>query len=173
MTESAVKGGNTDEQGEGGQGDEQAVIEGDFQRSPIEPHNEGAVFLGMEFRKAQAHETGAEHGIDDQGDEERGAQGDDEGDGQKLHELAHDPRPEDHGEKGTEGGQGRGDHRPANFGRGDACRLDPAVPLLHVPVDVLDDDDGVVDQHPQGEDQAEEDDHVEGHAQGLDDDKGE
>ena len=47
--------------------------------------------------------------------------------------------------------------------------LDAALALLHVAVDVLDDDDGVVDQHAQRQDQAEQHHHVQRDAQRLED----
>ncbi len=121
---------------------------------------------------ADLEKSGADHRVDDQGDKQGGGQGDQQGDRQILHEFAHDPRPEEHREEGAEGGQRRADHRPADLGDGIAGGLHPPLPFLHVAVDVLDDDDGVVDQHPQGEDQAEENHHVQRDPQRLQDDEG-
>ena len=107
----------------------------------------------------------------DDGDDERTDQHDDDGLGQVAHELAHDAGPEEQRREGGDGRRGGG-----GDGAGDLLGpvdggADQVLPLLHVPVDVLDDDDGVVDQHPQRHDQPEEHDHVQRHPEGGDEDE--
>ena len=74
-----------------------------------------------------------------------------------------------HRKKRAQGSDGRTDDRPADLAGRLPRRLDPSLPLLHVAIDVLDNDDGVVDQHAERQDQAEQHNHVEGHAERLDD----
>mgnify|MGYP000744802435 CR=1 FL=1 len=77
-------------------------------------------------------------------------------------------------EERQERGDGREDGRRdggEDLSRPEDRRLPRGKPLLHVTVDVLDDDDRVVDQHAEHEDQREERDRVDGHAGGVHEDE--
>ena len=119
----------------------------------------------------ETQEHGAQSRNDDQSHEQRARQRDDQGRRHELHELAHLAGPKQQWSEGGQGGQRCGDDRHRNFTRGLLGGY-PAVPtLFDVSVDVLYDDDGVVHQHPQGQDQGEQDHHVKGGPGQLKDDE--
>ena len=114
----------------------------------------------------------AERRVDDHGHQQRGRQGDDDRLGQKAHELADDVRPEQQRDECRQGREGRSDHRPGYLAGAIDGRLDSPRAFLHVAVHVLDDDDGVVDQHAEHQYEAEQHDHVQRDAQGAQDGEG-
>ena len=99
---------------------------------------------------------------EDQRIDQRGGKGDDQGDRQVFHELANDAGPEEQRREGGDAGHGGGDHRPGHPMRGHREGLAFLHPLGHPAFGEFGDDDRVVDQHPDGEDQREEDDDVDG-----------
>ena len=118
------------------------------------------------------HKGCTECGVDEKPNQEGGGQRDDEGDGKVFHEFAHNARPKDHGGKRTQGGEGRGDDRYCYFVGACAGACVFVFAFLAVAVNVFDDDDGVVHQHPQGQDEAKEDDHIQGDVEGCQDEEG-
>ena len=105
-------------------------------------------------------EHGAERRRENECEEHRGRQGDDQRQRQELHELADDARPEQEGREGRDAGHGRGDDRAGHaVGR----KLEGGAlvhAFRHAPLGELGDDDGIVDEHADGKDQAEQHDHV-------------
>ncbi len=139
-----------------------AMFERGRQQSPVAVHK-----ATRPVRFLARDEDRAEHRIDDQRDQQRRQQRDDQRDGQVLHEPAHDARPEDHGGEG-------GTVVSVEVMTGQATSPAPLMAAwmrraaeLVVAVDVLDHDDGVVDHHADGHDQAEQHDHVQRVAQQL------
>ena len=132
--------------------------EGDQRQAPRKRHPGSPLSL-------QPQPPAAQHRNDDEGHEEGAGEGDDQGHGQVLHELAHGARPEQERTEGGQGRQRRGDDGQSHLARGLARGLCPVPALLDVAVGVLDDDDGVVHEHAEGEDQGEQDHHVHGHAE--------
>ena len=106
-------------------------------------------------------------------DDERGGERDADGDRQDRHEVADDAGPEEERHEGADRRQGRVEHRAADLAGADLRRLEGGLALLHVAVDVVDDDDRVVDQHADREHQREQHHHVERHARQLHDYEGE
>ena len=121
----------------------------------------------------QAQPAAAQHRDDHKGDEQGARQGHDQGRGQVLHELADGAGPEQQRTEGGQGRQCRGDDGQGHLPDRLARRRCPLPALLDVAVGVLDDDDGVVDQHAEGEDQREQDHHVHGHPEQPEEEKGE
>ncbi len=117
------------------------------------------------------HEKSRQSRINHHGHKKTRRQGHDEGDRQIFHEFSHDSRPENHGQKGHQRGDGRSDHRPGDFSRGPHGRLDSGHPLLHIPVDILNNDDGVINEHAQGQGQGKEHHHIQRNAQHVKHDK--
>ena len=86
-------------------------------------------------------------------------------DGQVAHELAGDPRPEHQWQKRRQGGgDGRGD-RPEHARCGRRVGVPRRHALRHLPVRVLGDHDGAVDQHAEAKQHPEHDHEVEGVAE--------
>ena len=97
--------------------------------------------------------TGGQHRIDHQRHKQRSTQGHNQGHGQVPHELAHNTRPEQHGRKSRQGGQGGRNHRPGHLvGCRSGC-LCAVFALLHMAVNIFDNDNAVVHQHPQRQNQ--------------------
>ena len=105
--------------------------------------------------------------IDHQGHEERGAQYDNQGKRQILHEFADESGPKgERNESGQGGGRRRNDGH-GDFARAQARRLVGAVAQRAESVDVLDNNDSVVDEHAQRQHEPEEDHEVEGYAHAV------
>ncbi len=102
----------------------------------------------------RSEEEGRGQGNDGQGDEERGQEGEGDGQAEGLGHLAGDARGEDHGEEDDDRRQGRGRDGHADLGGPGDDGLVGSLALLEMPVDVLDDDDGVVDEHADAQGQA-------------------
>ena len=115
------------------------------------------------------HEVTGKHRIDHQRHEQRRGERDDERQWQKAHELADCAGPEEHGHERRHRRGRRGYHGSAHFGRGQSGRLEATVALLPEAIDVLDNDDGIVDEHAQRDDQREENHEVERVAERLED----
>ena len=98
--------------------------------------------------------------VDDEGNEEARRQRHDERQRHVAHEPPDDARPQEHRRERRDGRRrGRRDGE-ADLAGAEPRRLPPAVALLAVAVDVLDDHDRVVDEHPERDDEAEQDDEV-------------
>ena len=106
---------------------------------------------------------------DHQRHEQRRTQRDDQGQRQVFHELADQSRPERQRHERRESGGGGGNDRRRHFTGGEAGRAHAVVAALAVAVDVLHHHDGVVHQHAQGQDQAEQHHHVQGESHQLHD----
>ena len=121
----------------------------------------------LEIDALLAAGQGTERRGDDQGDENRRAQDEEQGQRQIAHELAGDRVPEEERHEGRKGGQGAIDHRPehALAGGGEGGGLVQA--LGHFAVGVLHHHDAAVDQDAHRQDQAEHDHLVEGDAEPL------
>ncbi len=106
-----------------------------------------------------------------EGDDQRGGEGDADGDRQDRHEVADDAGPEEQRHESADRRQGRVEDRPADLPGADLGGLEGRFALLHVAVDVVDHDDRVVDQHADRQHQREQHHHVERHAGELHDDE--
>ena len=166
------------EEGEEYEGDDDALYHegdclaepgGEAAEAPVEPVEE-AVDPAEDarpggrplFQKHCAHRRAqCERGETGDGD------GDNDGDGELLVKLPRGPRQEGGGYKDGGHDEDDRDERAADLlHRLDGRLLRREATLLHVPLDVLDDDDGVVDHHAYGEHDAEEGQEVEGEAEG-------
>ncbi len=117
-------------------------------------------------------EERAQRRHEDQRHGERGGERGEQRDRQILHELADDAGPEHQRQEGGERGQRGGRDRHRHPGRGEAVGFALVQPLGHLAIGELGDDDGAVDQHADGEDQAEQHHHVDRHAGRGDQDEG-
>ena len=120
----------------------------------------------------RAEEEGRGQGNDGQGDEERGQEGEGDGQAEGLGHFAGDARGEDHGEEDGDRRQGRSRDGHADLGGPGDTGLVGSFAFLEMPVDVLDDDDGVVDEHADAQGQASERQQVEGVAGRVEGDEG-
>ncbi len=115
-----------------------------------------------------AHQDRGGHRQHQHGDDERADEHDHDRLGQIAHELAHHAGPEEERREGGDGrGGGCGDGARDLLGALDG-RGDEVFAFLDVTEDVLDQDDGVIYQHPKRHDQREEHDHVQRHAERAD-----
>ena len=125
--------------------------------------------LGRRVLAGQGLAGEAHHqpGCDDHGDEEREHHGRRGIDRDRRHVGTHQARDEQHRQKGRDHGQGGDDRRIADLGDGLDRGVHPASTVVHRPMpgDVLDHDDGVVDQDADREDQGEQADPVDRVAQ--------
>jgi hypothetical protein len=116
----------------------------------------------VEVQPQHADDMGRQHPVGlDQADGQR--QGDDEGDDE--HELADDARQQHQRQEGRDGGRHRRGHRRDHLAQGVDRRGEMVLAALDAIVDGLDHHHGVVDQHAQGDDDAEQHRDVEGVAQ--------
>ena len=142
----------------GGDGEPPAA-QGGAQHHVVEPGHRtetgfGRTRLGAGAAAVVLSAHGAQHGDEGDGHHERGQEAQGDGDGHVAEEGAGDPLDKDDGQKDRDRGQGRGHHRAADLGGAFDGRRRPAEPLLAFAVDGLEDDDGVVHQHPDPEGQA-------------------
>ncbi len=163
MAKSSITNDDRTQQNKRSHHDKDPMPQTEFQNRLIKVQN---ARLALDFKLffSQHHEMSAQGRVDHQGNKKRSRQGDNQGQGQKLHEFTHNSRPENHGEKGAQGRQGRADNRPAHFGGRHLRGLLRWFAMLHVAVNVFHHDNRIVDQHAQGQNQAEQHHHVEGHA---------
>ena len=129
---------------------------GAAERTPV------AVMLLVRRRAALPeahHQPRRQHHRDEEREQHRGR-----GIGRdRAHIGAHQARDEEHRQQRRDHRQGGDDGRVADLGHGLDRRLAVRAPVIHAPVagDVLDDDDGVVDQNADREDEREQADAVE------------
>src|SRR5690606_31782448 len=88
------------------------------------------LFLGL-------HELRSEHGVDDQGDKQGGAQNYGKGNGEDHHELPDCSRPEAQWEEGCQGGGRGGDDRPGDLSQTLFGGIYARHPLTHQGIYVL------------------------------------
>lgn len=110
--------------------------------------------VGQGLSREPDHQPGRDHHGDEEGEDHRRRGVDRD----RRHIGAHQPRNEQHGQQGRHHGQGRHDGGVADLRHRLDSRLRSAAAVAHPPVtgDVLDHDDGVVDQDADGEDQGEQ-----------------
>jgi hypothetical protein len=107
-------------------------------------------------------EGGAQHRREHHGHDERGDQRRRQRDRQILHVLADHARPEHQRQEHHDGDRERAGDRPGHGARRLAVGLEARHAFDHLAVGVFHQDDGAVDQHAGGQDQAEQHDHVDG-----------
>jgi len=129
------------------------VPEGELQDFAIRPDHEIFPRLFAGFFPAYLKKGSANHRVDNQRHEKGGRKHYDEGNGKELHEFAHNIGPEKHWTESTERGHSRGDYGPSYLPGGYFRRLHSGFTFLHVPVNVLYDNDSVIYQHPEGNNQ--------------------
>ena len=136
------------------------MIEGDrvaeHHRDPVDPAVEPGEEALLRRRPVLQHER-AHRRRQREGDEPREGDRDHDRDRELLVELPRRPRQERRRDEDRRHDEDDRDERGPDL----LHRLQRGLPrrqvvLLHVPLDVLDDDDGVVDDHPDGQDDAEE-----------------
>ena len=112
-------------------------------------------------------QQGAHCRTERQRQKERDGGGGGDRDGELAIELPRDAADERRRDEDGQQHQGDGDQRRSHLVHGDARGLQRAQALLQLALDVLDHDDGVVDDDADGQHQAEQRQHVEGEAEGL------
>ncbi len=98
----------THEEDEGNEYDGQAVVQCPVEKPQVDAFDQWQSPRIVAFRPLGWNRLVAsgEHRVDDQGHEEGGTEGAYQGYGEEVHELAHDPRPEEHREEGPQRGEG-------------------------------------------------------------------
>jgi len=117
------------------------------------------------------HKAGAKHGIENQSNQQRAQKRYDHRDGKIFHEFAHDSRPEDHGTKRTNSCQGGCKHGVGNLTGAETCSLVGTFSLTPMSENIFHNHDGIIDQHTEGQNQAEKHNHIQSDAHGLQDHK--
>ncbi len=133
-------------------------------RAHVGPAVLDAVIMGN--RRCLAEQR-AERRREEQRDRERGGQRRDQRDRQIFHELPDHARPEQQRREGGDARRGRRDHRARHALGGRCIGLPRRHALRHAAFRELGDDDGIVDQHANGEDQREQHHDVDGEADHL------
>ncbi len=118
------------------------------------------VVLAVYVPAATAYENRTRRRVDHQRHKERCREHNDQRPWHEPHELTHHIGPEEQRRKRHQRCYRGSGHRPGHFLSADQRRLGPTHSLHAVPIDVLDDDDGIVHQHADTHHQAEEHDHV-------------
>ena len=117
----------------------------------VEPASEAAAFTGMRPKQLRAH-----HRRQRQSDHSRHDHRAGQREGELAEQSAGQPRDEADRREHRRQGNGHGDDRVDDLARAEQCRFERTLPLLDMPVDVLDHDDGVVDHEPDREHQCEQ-----------------
>ena len=141
---------------------------GTAQRKPHRAHVGTAILDTLVMRhRGGAAEHCAERGREEQRNHQRGRERGDQGDRQIFHELADHTRPEQERRKRGDAGRRRGDHRSGHALGCERIGLPRRHAFRHAPLGEFRHDDGVVDQHPDGEDERKQDDDIDGQSREL------
>ena len=118
---------------------------------------------------AHTHEHRSQNWVDDQRHKQRRAQNDNERDGQILHELPDQTRPNGKRHKRSQRGCRRGDDGPSHLTHTKFRGGDGGFAFIHQTIDILHDHNAIVHQHAERQYQREQNHHIEGDAQCAED----